>query len=276
MSRREPLAVAVITLDEERNLARCLESIRWAEEIVVVDAGSADGTAEVARRYGARFVVEPWHGFVAQRNLALSLCSHPWVLVLDADEWFGAEGAEEIVMALENPRADAYAFRRLNAFAGGFVPRALSPDWQIRLFRRERGRYAGERVHERLDLVPGSRVERLTSRLYHLTYRSLGEYVARMNRYTDLSARSLRARGRSRGAATLVAHALGAFLKPYVLRGGFLDGMRGLILSVGAGYSAFLKYAKLWELDRAPDPTFTALVTPTPEDPRPDLPPQSA
>lgn len=275
MASREPVSVAVITLDEERNLARCLQSVRWADEIVVVDAGSRDATAAVARRHGARFVVEPWRGFAAQKNLALSLAAGPWVLLLDADEWLGPDGAKEIQNALVSPTADAYALNRLNAFSGGFAPRALSPDWQVRLLRKGRGRFTGARVHERLELDEGCRVARLRCRLYHLTCRSLGEYVEKMNRYTDLAARGMGERGKRAGVGSVLLHGLAAFLKPYVLRGGFLDGMRGLLASATAAYAAALKYGKLWELSRSADPRFLALVPPTPEDPQPELPDQS-
>lgn len=275
MARPAAVSVAIIALDEERNLGRCLQSVAWAGEIVVVDGGSRDRTVEIARRYGARVVVEPWRGFAAQKNLALSLASSPWVLSLDADEWLGPDGAEAIAEAVSVPRADAYALNRLNAFSGGFASRALSPDWQVRLFRKDRGRFVGEWVHERLALDPGCRVARLPCRLYHLTCRSLADYVAKMNRYTDLSARGLLARGRRVGPAGLLFHAVAAFLKPYLLRGGFLDGTRGLLASATAGYAAALKYGKLWELTRPADPGFLALVPPTAEDPRPDLPPQS-
>lgn len=275
VASRESISVAVITLDEERNLARCLESVRWADEIVVVDAASRDRTAEVARRYRARFVVEPWRGFGAQKNLALSLAEGPWVLLLDADEWLGPEGAKEIEEALASPAADAYALNRLNAFSGGFAAHALSPDWHVRLLRKGCGRFSGDPVHERLELDEGCRVARLRCRLYHLTCRSLREYVEKMNRYTDLAARGMHERGKRAGAAGLVLHALAAFLKPYVLRGGFLDGTRGLLAGATSAYAAVLKYGKLWELSRPADPRFVALVAPTPEDPRPELPVQS-
>jgi len=266
MPKREPLSVAVITLNEERNLGRCLGSVHWAEEIVVVDAGSTDRTLEVAARFGAKIVSHPWPGYVAQKNLAVESTSHPWVLSLDADEWLSEEGAGEVRQVLEQPKADAYAFNRLSAFAGSFLYRTWSPDWQVRLFRKDRGRFAGGQVHERAKMDRSCRIQRLEKRLMHLTYRSLHEYVTRMNRYSDLGAATLRDRGKKPSLSKLLFSPPVTFLKLYVLKGGFLDGMRGLVVSAGSAYSTFLKYAKLWELEHPPDPTFTAMVPPTPED----------
>lgn len=270
---RQPLSVAVITRNEAQNLDRCLRSIAWADEIVVVDSGSTDKTVEIARRHGAKVQVEAWRGFAAQKNLAISLTSNLWVLSLDADEWLGEDGAAEVRRVLESPTADAYAFDRLNAFSGSFVGRIWSPDWHVRLFRKDRGRFEGGHVHESFRVDDGARVVRLESRLYHLTYRTIREHLDRMNRYTDLNARTLRERGKRFSVAQLLLSPWLTFLKLYVFRGGFLDGMRGVVVAVGSAYSVFVKYAKLWELTRGRDLEFTRLVPATPEDPDPAVPP---
>ncbi len=266
---REPLSVVVITRNESRNLARCLRSVEWADEVVVVDSESTDGTIEIARRFGAKVRVEPWRGFSEQKNFAVALAAHRWVLSLDADEWLGPEGGDEIRRALESPRADGYLIDRKNAFAGRFVEHVWSPDWHLRLFLRDRGRFEGGRVHESFRLHPGAKVLRLASPLYHLTYRSVDDYVERMNRYTGLNARTLRERGRRFHVTKLVLSPGVTFLKLYVLKRGFLDGVRGLVVAAGSAYSVFLKYAKLWELERERDPAFSRLVPPTDEDPDP-------
>ena len=250
MCRPVPLSVAVITRNEEANIARCLDSVRWAEERLVVDCGSDDRTLEIARELGARVRVEPWQGYVAQKNLALELCTRPWVLSLDADEWLTPEGADEIRRALAEPSADGYAFNRSNRFCGRVLRYAWSPDWQLRMFRRGAGKFAGGRVHESVRLRSGSKVSRLRVSLQHEPYRSIGQYVERMNRYTDLAALSLHEQGRSAKLRQLVVSPSVAFFRVYVLKRGFLDGVRGWVVAAGAAFYVLLKYAKLWALSR--------------------------
>jgi glycosyltransferase involved in cell wall biosynthesis len=270
MKQRPSLSVVIITLDEEKNLERCLRSVSWAEEIVVVDAGSSDRTVEIARRHGARVIEQPWLGYAGQKNLGLERATRDWVLCLDADEWLTAEGAEEMRAALVRPRARAFAVNRLTAFSGAFLRRAWSPDWQVRLFRRECGRFGGGLVHESVVLAPSTEVERLRCRLPHLGYRSLAGYVERMNRYTDLAAETLDAERRPVPWVRMLVSPPATFLKLFVLKGGFLDGVRGLVVSAGSAYYVLLKYAKLWERRRPADPAFRRRVGETAEDPRPD------
>jgi glycosyltransferase involved in cell wall biosynthesis len=272
MSGREPLSVVVITRDEEKNLGRCLESVAWADEIVVVDSGSTDGTIAVARAHGAVVHSEAWRGFAAQKNLAIERARHAWILSLDADEWIDARGAEEIRAVLASPSADAFAFERLSSFCGAFLERTWRPDQHVRLFRKSHARFAGGHVHESVVPVPGARVARLRSPLYHLTYRSLHDYVVRLDRYTGLAARTLRESGQPFRLRRLVFSPPAAFLKSYVLKRGFLDGTRGFIVAAGSAFYAFLKYAKAWEALRPRDAKFARLVAPTAEDPDPGAP----
>jgi len=247
---REPLSVAVITLNEERNLARCLSSVAWAEDRVVLDAGSTDRTREIARDCGARVFEQPWRGFVRQKNDAVARTLHRWVLSLDADEWLTEAGTEELRRALQAPRADAFAFDRRSAFCGAFLRHAWSPDWQVRLFRKDRARFDGGLVHESLRLDPGARVERLGERLPHLAYRSIGEYVAKLDRYTDLAAASMHRDGERFRLSRLLLSPAATFFKLLVLKRGFLDGVRGVIVAGGSAFYVLAKYGKLWELER--------------------------
>ena len=251
MSSRAPLSVAVITLDAERDLERCLRSVDWAEERLVVDCGSTDGTLALATRLGATVHHQAWLGFAAQRNRALELARHEWVLTLDADEWLDAAAGNELRNALEACDAAGYELRRVSLFGGAFVRRAYGPDWQLRLFRRGRGRYIGDGVHERVELAPGSRVRRLGGALLHAAYGSIGEHLRKLDRYTDLAAAALHARGKRFSAWRLALSPPAAFLKVLVLRGGFLDGVRGWLVAGGAAHYALAKYGKLWELERA-------------------------
>lgn len=268
------MSVAVIAKDEERDLARCLRSVAWAEDIVVVvDDASRDRTAEVAAREGARVIHAPWHGFVAAKNLAVERTRHDWVLSIDADEWLTRAGAAEIETVLRAPAHDVYAVRRRPAFCGAFVDRVWSPDVHVRLFRKGTARFGGGQVHESLRPVPGSSVGRLREPMPHLTYRTVHEYVERMNRYTDLAADDLFTAGRRPSAARAVASPLAAFARAYIVKRGFLDGRRGWIVACGSAFYTVLKQAKLWERGRDRSDELARVAGVTPEDPDPAGPP---
>ena len=269
MASRAPLSVTVITRNEERNLARCLMSVSWADEIVVVDSGSTDRTREVALAHGARFEVHPWPGYAAQKNHAAALTRHPWVLSLDADEWLEPAAEREIAEAIREPRHAAFAFRRLSAFSGAFVPRAWSPDRQVRLYRKDAARFGGGHVHESVRVDPPHTTGRLRAPLLHLTQRNVHEQVARLNDYSSLSSRTSAESGRRFGLARTLLAPAAAFLKIYVLKGGVLDGMRGLIVAVNQAHYVFLKNAKLWDRTRRADRRFEERVPKTPDDPDP-------
>ncbi len=247
MAGPAPLSVAIITLDEERNLDRCLRSVAWAEERVVVDCGSRDATLQIATRHGCKVVERPWPGYAEQKNFAVDQTRHEWVLSLDADEWLTPLGVAEIRQVLRAPRADVFAFPRHSAFCGRFIRHAWTPDWQLRLFRKGRARFAGGRVHESLRPAAGARVQRLRQPLQHLPYRSVAEYAERIQRYTDLAARSIEEEPGRPGRTRLWLSPPAAFFKHYVLKQGFRDGVRGLIVSAGAAWYVLLKYAKVWE-----------------------------
>jgi glycosyltransferase involved in cell wall biosynthesis len=269
MAARAGLTVAVITFNEQRNLDRCLRSVGWADELLVVDAGSTDRTVAIAERHGARVVRRDWPGFAAQKNFAIEQARHPWVLSLDADEWLSRSCGEEVRGALASGAADAYALRRLTGFSASFLRRTWSRDWQTRLFRRDAGRFEPVPVHESFRTRPGARVGRLRSPLMHVGYRTIAQYVERMNRYTDLAAGGLVLRGERFSVVRLLVSPPAAFVKLYLLRGGWLEGVRGLIVASGSAFYVLLKYAKLWEVGRRPSPEFLRAAGQTPEDPEP-------
>jgi len=245
---RARLSVTVITLNEEDALRRCLESVAWADEIVVVDAESSDKTVEVARAFTDAVFVRPWPGFAAQKNFALDHASGDWVLSLDADEEVTPELRGEIVAVLERPASDvaAYAVARRNIFWGAWVRHGgLYPDWQVRLLRRGRGRFGDVSVHESVR-VDGT-VVRLASPLLHRSYRDVADFLARADRYSSLAAADRLRHGPPVSAAELVLRPLGRFLGMYVLRAGFLDGWRGFLLAVLYAYYVFIRSAKVWE-----------------------------
>lgn len=241
------LSVAVIACNEERNLARCLGSVAFAGELVVVDSGSTDRTIEVARHYTPHVVHQPWLGYGPQKNRAIELTTGDWVLVLDADEWLTPELAAEVRRVLAGPvTAELYELRRETLFMGRVMRHCWSEDWTPRLFLRDAARYDDRPVHERLVTREGVRRARLTAPYLHDTYRDLEHHTAKMNRYSQLFAEDPRTDGKL-GLSRLLLSPVWAFLKMYVLKGGFLDGPEGLVLSVSEGYYHFLKYAKKLE-----------------------------
>jgi glycosyltransferase involved in cell wall biosynthesis len=242
------LSVAVITLNEEERLRACLESVVWADEIVVVDAGSSDKTVAIAREFTDRVAFHAWQGYAAQKNAALARCTGEWILSLDADERVPDDLRDEIAGTLAGAPAEVgFALPRRNVFQGRWVRHGgLYPDWQLRLFRRGRGAFVERAVHESVR-VDGP-VGRLRSALVHESYRSLADAVARLNRYSDLAAAELAAAGRGGTLVDLLLRPAWRFVSMYLLRAGFLDGRRGLVLAALYAHYVFLRAAKAREL----------------------------
>jgi glycosyltransferase involved in cell wall biosynthesis len=247
-----PLSAVLITHNEERNLAAALESVRFCDEIVVVDSGSTDRTREIAETAGARVVrSEPWPGFVAQRNLAADAARHDWILAVDADERVTAELRDEI-QALRAAGFDRAGYRipRVALYLGRWI-RATDwyPDAQLRLFDRTRGRWQGGLVHESVRVDGG--VGRLRSELQHHPYDDIGHHMRKIDSYTTLWAREAFAAGRRTGTLETLGAPGWAFLRNYVLKRGFLLGEAGLTVSLLNTHYTHAKLAKLRELMRA-------------------------
>ncbi|MET0488129.1 MAG: glycosyltransferase family 2 protein [Candidatus Rokuibacteriota bacterium] len=245
------LSVVVVTLNEEERIRACLESVAWADEVIVVDAESHDKTAAIARELTDHVFVRPWPGFAAQKNFGIDQAHGEWILSLDADEVVSGALREEIEVELAGGgRHDGYSVPRRNVFWDRWVRHGgLYPDWQLRLFRRGRGRFVALAVHESV-VVDGS-VGRLRGHLEHRSYRDVADFLERTDRYTTLAADDWLAGGReTRPFADLVVRPLGRFLGMYVWRGGFLDGWRGFLLAVLYGYYVFMRSAKIWERAR--------------------------
>ncbi|HEY3185864.1 MAG TPA: glycosyltransferase family 2 protein [Solirubrobacteraceae bacterium] len=240
-------SVVVITLDEEAHIRRCLESVAWADEIIVVDAESRDKTVQIAREFTDRVTSRPWPGFAAQKNFALDQGTADWLLSLDADEEVSPELRDEIVTTVADAGAcDGYAVRRRNMFLGRWIRHGgLYPDWQIRLFRRGRGRFVDRAVHESIRV--DGRVGRLRGHLVHRSYEDVTDFVERANRYSSLAAAESIAEGRRVRTPELILRPLGRFLSMYLVRRGFLDGRPGLLLASLYAYYVFMRSAKVWE-----------------------------
>jgi glycosyltransferase involved in cell wall biosynthesis len=257
------ISVAIVAMDEEANIGRTLASVRWADEIVLVDSGSKDRTCEIARKHGTRVVVEPWRGYVAQKQYAIDLCTKDWVLLLDADEEVSPGLAEEIRTAIAHPNAaSGYKLPRKNLFLGRWIRYGgFYPDPKLRLFRRGQGFVTGHDPHDRCELKPGEAPQQMLQfdhALIHYTYPTLTLYLSHMNRYSSLGAQLALAKGhRSFSFINIVLRPLATFVYNYLIRLGFLDGREGLLLHLyHAGYVSW-KYAKAWELARKSPPEST-------------------
>ncbi len=241
----------VIAYNNEPDLRACLESLRWVNELVVVDSHSTDATEKIAREFTDKVYQHDFHGFGRLRNEALAHVSNEWVFSLDTDERVTPELRDEIRRLLEEgPAADAYFVPRRNWFLGRWIRHCgWYPDYrQPQLFRKSRMRYREELVHEGFEL--DGRVGHLKEHVLQLPFRDLDHFLAKMDRYSELMAKRMVEQRRRFSPHQLVTHPVFTFVKMYLGRAGFLDGMPGLILSGIYAYYTFIKYAKLWELSR--------------------------
>ena len=246
------LSVVLITQNAAAQLPECLASVAFADDVVVVDSGSRDGTAELAARYGTRVVMKEWLGFGPQKQFAVEQAAHDWVLCLDADERVSPELAASMVRALAAPKALLYRMARRNRFLGRWLHHGEGyPDWSPRLFDRRHARWSNDAVHEKvLPASPGTPIGTLAGDLLHESAEDLGHYLEKQNRYSTLAAEELHRRGQRAGLAELALSPLLRFMKFYLLRLGFLDGLPGLAhISIGC-MNSFAKYAKLIELQK--------------------------
>jgi len=245
------LSVVIITLNEEANLARTLASVAWADEIVVLDSCSTDHTREVAESFHAKFYVEPWKGFAAQKNSALNKATGDWVLSLDADEEVEPALAEEIRQVLaENPSVAGFLVPRKNFFLGRWIRHGgYYPDPKLRLFRRGSGAFEDRLVHE--DLKLDGATASLKNNLLHHAYPTLDSYIEHMNRYSSLGAEMAAAKqSRSFSLIDIVVRPKLTFLYNYIVRLGFFDGREGWLLHTYHATYVSWKYAKAWEVSR--------------------------
>jgi len=243
-----PLTVIVPTLNEADQVEECISRVAWADEVIVADAGSTDATVALARGAGARVLERTGPTIAAQRNAAIGAAVNEWVLAVDADERVTGELGDEISRTLQAPSHPVYRIRRRNLYLGRELTRGhWGKDWVTRLFTRDR-RYLERRVHERLEPAPNPGY--LQSCLEHIPYRDLSHQLEKMNRYARWGAEDLFEQGQRASAWDLSLRPAGRFLRAYLLQGAWLDGRFGLATSVLGAYTAFLKYAHLWALER--------------------------
>jgi glycosyltransferase involved in cell wall biosynthesis len=245
------LSTVTITLNEEANIVDCLASVRWADELIVVDSGSKDRTVELARSLTGRVLTVPWKGYGTSRNLALEHVTGDWVLWLDADERVTPELAAEIrdLIVRDDRNVAGYSVARRAYFLGQWIKHCgWYPSRVVRLFRKGHGRFEETNVHERL-LLEG-RTEPLYHDLLHFTDHTLYHYFGKFNRYTSLAAQDMHAAGKRFSLLGLCIRPPFVFFRMFLIRAGFLDGMHGFVLSLLSSVYVFAKYAKLWELQK--------------------------
>jgi glycosyltransferase involved in cell wall biosynthesis len=250
----EPVSATVITFNEERNIDAALQSLSWADEIVIVDSGSTDQTLEICRRHTNRILHREWTGYVEQKNFAVECARYDWIFSLDADERSSPELVREIAeLRGAGLRSGGYRIPRVACFMGRWIRHGdWYPDYQLRLFDRRQGRWQGGRVHEsvRIEKDLGT----LRGEIHHYTYHSLSDYLKRLEVYSTLAAADYLEKGKSSGPLKLVGNPLATFFKTYLLKRGFLDGVPGLLVAVMGSVSVFFKYAKLLELQQESSP----------------------
>lgn len=244
------VAAVIITRDEAANIGRCLASLGFCDEVIVVDSGSSDDTIAIAKAHGAKVFQKEWLGYGPQKNFANSLTRCEWVLSLDADEEVTPELRQEIVRTIAASDAKAaYSVPRRTIHSGRWIRHGgWYPNRVVRLFRKDLGRWTDSPVHERWEC--SGETGDLVCDLNHYSFRDIADQVSRNNVYSTLGARKLREEGGKFTVWKLLVKPVSKFIETYVIKRGFLDGYRGFFISVSAAYSVFLKWAKLWEVER--------------------------
>jgi glycosyltransferase involved in cell wall biosynthesis len=245
------LSVIIITYNEQENIRGCLESVKWSDEIVIVDSFSSDKTVEIAREFTPKVFQNKWTNFSEQKNLALEKASNEWVLWIDADERATPKLKEEVLTILNSEFSsfNSYYIPRRNHYFGRWIRHCgWYPDYKLRLFRRGKGRFNERTVHESV-IVEGKKGY-LKSNLDHHSYKNLSDHLDRIDKYASLAAQQMFRKGRRARVFDLLFRPLARFIRMYLIKKGFLDGIYGLIVSVMGSFYVFMKYLKLWELFR--------------------------
>jgi glycosyltransferase involved in cell wall biosynthesis len=241
------VSVAIITLNAAEELDRCLASVSFADQVVVLDQGSTDHTAEVCARYGAELHQTEWLGFGPTKGKAVSLCRNRWVLSLDTDEVVTPELRRAIEGLGDDSREAAFTVNRLSRFLGQWIYHCgWHPEHVVRLFDRDRAGFNDKPVHESIETT--GEIGRLSGLLHHYTYESMDQYIDKLNRYTTLAAKQMHAEGRSVSLPMAVVRSKAVFWRMWILQGGVLDGWAGFVLCLASSFYVLSKYTKLWRM----------------------------
>ena len=247
------LSAVIITYNEERNIARCIESVKsFADEILVVDSNSTDNTVAIAKSYNARIVSHAFLGYAGQRILTDNSAKNDWVLMLDADEWVSGELAKSITAIKNGPYANAYKFSRLNNYNGKWIKHGTwYPDRKIRLYDRTKGTWKGGNVHEYWEAhQPGQKIPILKGDLLHDSFASITDHINKINKYSDIAAKDAIAKGKTSSLFRIWAAPKWTFITSYIIRMGFLDGYEGYLIAKLSAYGTFAKYSKIRQYSR--------------------------
>ncbi len=251
------ISVVIITFNEERNLARCLESVKGiADEIVIVDSISTDKTAEIARRYGARVIDQPFMGYGEQKNFATQQATHDWILSLDADEELTPLLKNSLIAMKNGPRHDVYEMPRLTNYCGQWIKHCgWYPDRQTRLYNRTKGKWQEKKVHEYWQLDNNGTKGLLKGDLLHYSFSTINEHLKKIENYSELAARAAVAKGKNASLLKIAVSPRWHFISEYFFKLGFLDGFYGYIICRLSAYAAFIKYSKIRLYSKNPNHT---------------------
>ena len=251
---RASIAAVIITKNEQDSLRDCLESLRWVDEIIIVDSGSTDNTETIAKEYTEHFYVNAeWPGFGKQKQLAQSYAKSDWILAVDADERIDDTLRENILTMLENPPENTvYNLNELTWVFGRFLKHSGWYYRHVRLYPNKLTQYNDNLVHESVIIPSGCQVAELDGDILHYSYQNLNHYLVKSAGYAKAWADQRQARGKKASLSQGIIHALGCFLKMYLLKRGFLDGKQGFLIAVLSAHSTFVKYADLWARDNDP------------------------
>lgn len=244
------LSVIIITKNEAQHIARCLESVKFADEIIVLDSGSSDNTVELCKTYTDKVFITDWPGFGIQKQRALDKASGDWVLSIDADEQVNSQLRAEILQAMQNNNADGFEIPRLSSYCGREMKHGgWWPDYVLRLFKREMGKFSPELVHERIYV--NGKIAKLNQPLLHEAFIDPEEVLHKINSYSTLGAQKLHKAGKKTSLGQAILKGLWTFIRTYFLKAAFLDGRQGLMLAISNAEGAYYKYLKLLELNNA-------------------------
>lgn len=247
---KTPISVTIITKNEQQNIRRCLQSLSWADEIIVVDSGSEDDTVAICEEFGCRVYQEDWQGFGKTKQKAVSYAGNDWIFSIDADEEVTDALRERIITLFKEPvTVQAFRVHRRSFYLGKMIKHSgWNKDYPLRIFNRNAGGFNEKAVHESVH-VEGT-VERLQETLLHFTYPTLESHLQKMNQYSTLGAQTLFEKGYRVTVCGALFRGKLKFMKMYLLKAGFLDGLTGFVLALNSAFGVFLKYMKLWKLNR--------------------------
>lgn len=250
----QPLSVSIITFNEEKNIARCLDSVKdIANEIIVIDSLSTDNTENICKQYGVKFFSQKFLGYIEQKNFALDHCKHNYVLCLDADECLSKELIESIKTAKQNDfKKDSYTMNRCSNFCGKWIKYGnWYPDRKLRLFNRQKGKWGGVNPHDKIDMQQGCSTTLLKGDLLHYSYYTIEEVLTQNNKFTTIQAKAMLQQGKRSNVFKLFVNPFVAFMNGYILKLGFLNGVDGFFIASTVAYHTMIKYYKLLKLQNS-------------------------